>query len=219
MIQIIVAVRKEALADLYLKFYAGLAATIDRAAVSLQSLGGRVLTADKDIGEKHLPDPIDRLLQEHDRQLDFCDELEDLACRVGAEPVTALAGQLLDYLMHDLPIHIEDEELDLFPRLSSRVSSNAELVEVLGQLVSDHEADKELAAKVATDLEALAGGAPLPNSSRFFMNVSAFCANQRRHLSWENRIVLPTARKLLDETEMDKIARSMSARRKRHSIH
>ena len=162
-----------------------------------------------------MPDPIDRLLQEHERQLEFCDELEDLACRVGVEPTAELAGKLLGYLTHDLPIHIEDEERDLFPLLSSRTTSTAELNEVLGQLVSEHEADKELAAQVATGLEILVESAPLPNQARFFMHVSAFCANQRRHLSWENRIVLPVARKLLSEAEKGQMRRSMSARRER----
>jgi hemerythrin-like domain-containing protein len=162
-----------------------------------------------------LSDPIDLILQDHNNQLDICDKLEDLASRVGIEPLVEMAGELLAYLTRDLQLHIQDEESDLFPQLASRASANAELVEVLDQLVSEHEADMELAAKVIEGLSTLSAGSPLANQTRFFMDVCAFCANQRRHLSWENRIVLPLADKLLSDDQKATISRGMAARRQR----
>ena len=162
-----------------------------------------------------MSDPIDLILQDHNNQLDICDKLEDLASRVGIEPLAEMAGELLAYLTRDLQLHIQDEEADLFPQLASRASANAELVEVLDQLVSEHEADMELAAKVIEGLSTLSAGSALANQTRFFMDVCAFCANQRRHLSWENRIVLPLADKLLSHDQKATISRGMAARRQR----
>lgn len=164
-----------------------------------------------------MSDPIDIFLNDHSDQLDICDKLEDLASRFGIEPLAEIAKVLLGYLTRDLKIHIDDEELDLFPQLASRVSSNAELVEVLDQLVSEHEADMELAGKVTEGLRILADGSPLANPTRFFMDVCAFCANQRRHLGWENRIVLPLAERLLNDEQKATMSRRMKARRQRHT--
>jgi hemerythrin-like domain-containing protein len=164
-----------------------------------------------------LTNPIDIILQDHNGQLDICDKLEDLASRVGIEPLAEMASEVLSYLTRDLKVHIEDEESDLFPQLASRASANAELVEVLDQLVSEHEADMELAARVIEGLNTLADGSALANPTRFFMDVCAFCANQRRHLSWENRIVLPLAERLLSEDQKETISRSMAARRRQRS--
>lgn len=160
-----------------------------------------------------MADPIDLILQDHNDQLDACDKLEDLASRVGLEPLAERARDLLAHLTRDLQVHIEDEERDLFPHLASCASSHSELVEVLDQLVAEHEADKELAAKVAEGLGILVEGSSLANPTRFFMDVCAFCANQRRHLNWENRIVLPLADRLLSDEQKATMSQSMMARR------
>jgi len=45
------------------------------------------------------------------------------------------------------------------------------------------------------------------------MNVRAFCEMQRRHLNWENRVVLPLAQTLLTEEDKQDLAQRMVARR------
>jgi hypothetical protein len=62
-----------------------------------------------------LPDPIQFILQDHDRQVEMCSRLEKLISASEAEPIAEWAVSLLSFLTGDLPLHVTDEELDLFP--------------------------------------------------------------------------------------------------------
>ena len=160
------------------------------------------------------PDAIDFILREHDRQFEFCGTLEDLVNALDLEPIAAAAETLLSYLGRDLRLHIEDEELDLFPALASHCAEDPRLGEILQQLASEHEADSGLAELLVQDLRAIAEGRPPGHPLRFYMNVRAFCETQRRHLDWENRIVLPLAEKLLTGADRHLLGQRMAARRR-----
>ena len=95
------------------------------------------------LGKGPLPDPIELILQEHERQLDICSGLEQLISASEAEPVDEWTGPLLSFLTRDLPLHVKDEELDLFPRLNSRRPPDSNLRDILDQLVAEHETDKD----------------------------------------------------------------------------
>ncbi len=160
-----------------------------------------------------LPDPIQFILQDHDRQVETCGQLEQLVSASETEPTTELAASLLSFLSRDLPLHVEDEELDLFPRLNSRRPPDSNMSEILDQLVAEHETDKGLADLVIKGLRAIAEGEPPEHPFRFQMNVRAFCEMQRRHLNWENRVVVPLAQTLLTEEDKQDLAQRMVARR------
>ncbi len=160
-----------------------------------------------------LPDPIDFILHEHDRQVEICDALETLISVLDLEPVRARAGALLHFLTVDLPLHIEDEELDLFPLLRARCEPSDEMAEVLDQLTLEHEEDRELASVIVADLTALRDGREPSHMVRFHSNVRAFCELQRRHLIWENRLVLPLARGQLSVADKADLGQRMIARR------
>jgi len=158
------------------------------------------------------PDPIQFILQDHDRQLEICSGLETLISASEAEPIAEWAVSLLCFLTRDLPRHVKDEELDLFPRLNARRPPESNLGDILDQLVAEHETDRGLADLVIEDLRAIAEGRPPEYPIRFQMNVRAFCEMQRRHLNWENRVVLPLARTLLTEEDKQDLAQRMVAR-------
>lgn len=147
----------------------------------------------KGAGAAPLPDPIRFILDEHDRQLAICDGLDTLISVMSLEPVADRVGALLHFLTTDLPLHIEDEELDLFPMLRSRCGAQGETGEILDQLATEHEEDRELANLIAADLKALHEGRAPNHPTLFHSNARAFCELQRRHLLWENRLVLPLA--------------------------
>ena len=155
------------------------------------------VTAAKGDGAAPLPDPVRFILTEHDRQLANCDALETLISVMSLEPVEDKAGTLLRFLTTDLPLHIEDEEQDLFPMLRARCGVRGETGEILDQLAMEHEDDKELANLIVADLSALHDGCPPSQPILFHSNARAFCELQRRHLLWENRLVLPLADKHL----------------------
>ena len=164
-------------------------------------------------GNDTLPDPIQFIQQDHDRQVETCNRLEQLVSASETEPTSEWAASLLSFLSKDLPLHVEDEELDLFPRLNSRRPPDSNLGDILDQLVTEHESDKGLADLVITGLHSIAEGAAPEYPLRFQMNVRAFCEMQRRHLNWENRVVLPLAKTLLTKEDKQDLAKRMIARR------
>ena len=161
----------------------------------------------------HISDPIRFILEDHDRQLENCSGLERLVSASESEPIVQWAGSLLSFLTNDLPLHVQDEELDLFPLLRSQHSPQDYMSDVLDQLVTEHESDKGLADLVIRDLQAIAGGKAPKHRVRFELNVQAFCEMQRRHLNWENRVVLPLAERLLSEGDRQRLAKNLAARR------
>ena len=159
------------------------------------------------------PDPIGFISWDHERQLEVCGGLEKLVSASPVEPAAEWAVSLLSFLTDQLPLHIQDEELDLFPILISRQAPTSNLGEILEQLLTEHEVDQGLADLVVDDLKAVAKGDTPDQPQRFQMNVRAYCEMQRRHLNWENRVVLPLAETLLTDADKQDLARRMAARR------
>jgi len=160
-----------------------------------------------------LKDPIDFFLSEHNRQLEFCDALETLADVMEIQPVKEQAAVLLRFMTEDLPLHIEDEEQDLFPLLMSGREQQTEINQALAQLITEHEGDKELVRPIVADLQEINDGRALADPARFHRNVQVFCGLQRRHLIWENRLVLPLAKRSLSNAEKAELRRRMIAKR------
>ena len=128
-------------------------------------------------------------------------------------PVAALAAQLQRFLDRDLRLHLEDEEQDLFPLLWQRAQPEDNISDILDLLSEEHGLDQDLVDFLLADLAVLAGGAQLANPIRFLVNVREFAETQRRHLAWENALLLPVARRRLTEVDLAGLARSMAARR------
>ena len=160
-----------------------------------------------------LADPIAYIRQEHERQCQVCDQLEDMFNSLGQPPALEQAKRIRGFLLTDLPRHIEDEESDLFPALARRCESQEGLDEVLWQLASEHELDRELVELIVRELEAVIARGTARDPLRFSLNVRAFAETQRRHLMWENRVVLPLAERHLTAEDKTAMGRSMAARR------
>ena len=158
-------------------------------------------------------DPLGMILAAHARQRQLCDRLDELVKELEVEPVAELAHELLDFLKSELPRHTEDEERDLFPLLRWRCEPEDGIEHILDQLSSEHELDKDLVDFMVEDLELMASGHALPNPIRFLMNAKEFAETQRRHLSWENRTVLPIAERRLNAGDLADLGRAMAERR------
>jgi iron-sulfur cluster repair protein YtfE (RIC family) len=112
----------------------------------------------RDLSMEPSQDPIEFILEEHDRQLEVCALLEDLLATPDSQLQPQSALPLLEYLTKDLPTHIEDEEQDLFPLLASRQVGDPNLPVILDQLVSEHELDLGLVEPIVDDLRNIAEG-------------------------------------------------------------
>ncbi len=158
-------------------------------------------------------DPLKFIRDDHFRQLRMCNLLDSFTYHLEVEPIQELASALLQFIQHDLPLHTADEEADLFPALRRRCRPEDGLEEVLRQLSREHELDKDLADFVVADLGALAQGLRRSNPTRLLMNVREFAEFQKRHLSWEDRVVLPLARQRLTQDDLAAMGRAIAERR------
>lgn len=157
--------------------------------------------------------PLDVIRAEHDRQFLLSARLIELAtdCRLG--PVIRTTESLLAYLTEDLPLHCKDEEEDLFPLLRRRCLQEDGIESILAELDKDHAAERFLACHLVIDLRSIVIERRSDPPTQLFADLRVFAEGQRRHLSWENRTVLPLAHKRLRREDLVEMGRNMVDRR------
>ncbi len=157
--------------------------------------------------------PIDFIAADHARQLVVCEVMDRLLRnpRHGAERAEVELVRI--YLVHDFPLHVADEEADLFPFLRHRCPASDNIEAIFELLRREHEIDARLNREVSADLAALVAGRAFGDPARFLMNLFAFSETQRRHLAWENAVILPRARTYLTAGDHSELGRRMAARR------
>jgi hemerythrin-like domain-containing protein len=174
---------------------------------------GASMAVIEEIDQRLLRSPIDFLMAEHYRLRAVLNHLDWLA----REPVDAawgrVAAAVLAYFSKDHPWHGDDEEKDLFPLLNMRCPDDAAIRPVLEVLASEHESDDVLATAVRSTMEARLEGPSGEPGSSLQIAIKAFTATQRRHLAWENAVVLPLARRYLVEDDLRVLAERMARRR------
>lgn len=157
--------------------------------------------------------PLDLIHSEHERQRLICDGLQRLADEQSLGLGSAEAVSILTFLTEDLPLHIADEEKDLFPMLKRRCEPGDYIDDILARLHAEHDLDEDLANFIVSDVAVIAKGMQLPHPLHMFLNVRAFAEVQRRHIAWENEAVLPLAGRRLTEADLVELGRNMAARR------
>ena len=165
------------------------------------------------IPENLFREPIDYLFADHFRQRVVCKFLDEIAFDPIAAESARLGAIVLAYLEQELPHHIADEEQDLFPRLHSRCSPADKGERILDMLSAEHRRDSDLCAVVLEGLRAVAEGHEPHNCAAFVRAAAAFAETQRRHLAWEDEVVLPLARERLTNEDLADMGRSMAERR------
>lgn len=161
-----------------------------------------------------LAEPLNWLFAEHYRHRQLCALIDRIgtASLVLAEEI----GEAIQFLRIELPLHILDEEEDLFPLLRRRCEPEDDLERTLGLLAADHSRDASEAEELAAVLEAaLRTGRPPGGDLAIRRRFSEFAAHERRHIALENAVVLPIARLLLTPEDLGGLARRMAARRGR----
>ncbi|MDJ0949222.1 MAG: hemerythrin domain-containing protein [Alphaproteobacteria bacterium] len=157
-------------------------------------------------------DPLEFLLADHHRQRSLCDTLDALAEGPVDGDTPATVEAVLSYLIEVMPLHIADEEEDLFPLLARRSRPTDGFDDIVTVLRAEHQADEELFEPVIDAIRRLTDPES-PVRSRHIRPVPAFAEAQRRHLAWENAVVLPLARKRLAAADLVDLGRAMAARR------
>jgi hemerythrin-like domain-containing protein len=165
-------------------------------------------------GLETFAEPLDALLAEHFRQRAMCDLLDRLAEDPSGQRSCELARTILTYLREQLPLHVLDEERDLFQMLRDRTLAAEAIEEAFAQLRREHAEDERVAMLVKSGLEQLAAGRQPEHAEEFSSAARAFAEAQRRHVAFENSSILPLARTRLTAKDLARLARRMAARRR-----
>jgi pyridoxamine 5'-phosphate oxidase len=155
-----------------------------------------------------------------------------LACHERVQRFAALLGRLSDHLQksgndHDAqtsassirryfneaaPNHHEDEEVDMLPRLRSRLTEEAhsKVLEVIDQITADHAEMTRLWQQIDAALEQVEQGRStvLPRPS-----IDHFIALYQHHIDAEERVLLPAMKRAFRRADWREIGRAMAARR------
>ena len=153
--------------------------------------------------------PLDFIVAEHHRLRDLCRLLDALAEAPGSAAVPEEA--ILHCIEHELPLHVLDEEEDLFPLIRRRALPRDGAERLLGLLSREHAEDDRLAAIIACGLRAR--GTADWDETGFRAALAGFSRRQRRHLTVENAVLVPLAELRLTSADRDGLARRMAARR------
>ncbi len=157
--------------------------------------------------------PLEFIFAEHDRHRIICAVLERLAGDLHAADARENAAYVLDHLENDLPLHLADEEDDLFPMLRRRCLADDRIDEMLSLLQDEHDEDNAHCAALLAPLRAIAEGGRPENVSEFTALARNFARFQRRHLGWENGTILPLAERRLTDADQAALGSSMAKRR------
>lgn len=174
--------------------------------------GGQRGTLAAPLGDRVLPDPLDNFAEEHLRLREICARLDALVA-AAPEPDRATATDALTHLQTALPRHVRDEEEDLFPLLRLRSQEDEEINDTLDRLAAEHVQSARLRRQVCAALER-AIGSDTTVTPQEAAAVTAFAAQERRHLIVENAIVLPLARVRLTPQDLETLRRRMLQRRR-----
>jgi len=154
--------------------------------------------------------PLDFIAQDHYRERTVCAMLDRIATPTPADPA-ALANALA-FLRHELPLHLMDEEQDLFPLMQRRCPEEDEIDRVINRLLSDHghagrdtPAILDILTAVQTDRRGATGAEA--------QALSDYATHARRHLIVENAIILPLARARLTARDLETLHLRMRQRR------
>ena len=157
--------------------------------------------------------PLDLIASAHAVQAQLCDAMERIADGLPDEVDRSLCAQIASCLQFDLPLHHHDEEMGLFPLLRTRALPEDGLEPILDRLAAEHESDNDFASEIAEALEALGQGGRPSNPEMLGYMLRGFFERYRRHVQWENALVMPVARLRLTREDLDALQSHMNESR------
>jgi len=166
------------------------------------------------IPDNLLRDPLEFLVADHVRQRKICSVLDALVQGTDPTESNAVVASIVAYLSRDLPLHVADKELDLFPAMLRANGLDDDTRKLIDRLKSDHAQELSLARNIITFLRERTP--PLAHSDpggRFASLATTFTECVLDHLSIEDQTLFPLARRRLSGADFERIGRAMAARR------
>ena len=158
--------------------------------------------------------PLDMIASAHALQVQMCDAMERIADGLPDEVDRRLCAQVASCLQFDLPLHHHDEEEGLFPLLRKRAKPEDGLDQILERLAAEHSSDNDFASEIAEALETLGQGGRPANPEMLGYMLRGFFERYRRHVHWENQLVMPLARLRLTREDLEALQFQMNENRR-----
>ncbi len=165
---------------------------------------------------KESSDVVGLLLACHERIRFFVDLARRLAEAQDAslEEVRAAAARVVRYFSESLPLHVEDEEESILPRLSGREPALDGALETMQREHQEHEPQLRLLVQLCQSIEA--HPERFRESRESLKQVAADLERHfHAHLDVEERVVLPAINSLLTQQDRDTMLAELRARRSR----
>jgi cytochrome c553 len=158
--------------------------------------------------------PLEALQEAHGRKQDLCDLLEMIADALPS-PDRALCMRAAAQMTIELPVHHADEDLGLFPLLRARCRSEDRIEPVLDRLSDEHMDDEASMEEIVLLLRRFAAGnARDDQGAAAGYALRGFFEGQRRHIAWEEAVVMPLARARLSQEDLAQLSECMDQNRK-----
>jgi hemerythrin-like domain-containing protein len=157
--------------------------------------------------------PLDMIASAHALQVQMCDAMERIADGLPDEVDRRLCAQVASCLEFDLPLHHHDEEHALFPLLRRRALPEDGVDNILERLAAEHSSDNDFASEIAEALETLGQGGRPANPEMLGYMLRGFFERYRRHVQWENTLVMPLARLRLTADDLGQLQAQMNENR------
>ena len=151
-------------------------------------------------------DPVDRIVAEHTWQLELCDALEYIADGLPDSIDRRLVHEVVAILGYGLEAHFRAEEQLLFPLLRQRGGGEPSLVAALDQLEMEHVRDEDVSSELLEELTFVAEQGRARNADMLGYMLRGLFEGQRRHIAWENTVVVPAARRLLQQDDLQSLS-------------
>jgi len=157
---------------------------------------------------------LDLIEQEHQIQACICDSLEQIADGLPDRVDRQRCVRVADALRHELPMHHRDEECGLFPLIEERAFPDDNIHDILARLALEHATDESFASELLESLDNLADGVRVKNPDMVGYMLRCFFESYRRHIIWENMVVLPLARARLTDQDIAQLEKIMEGNRR-----
>lgn len=154
--------------------------------------------------------PLDFIAEDHMREREVCALIDKLVTASSIK--NAERKMIVDFLTEQLPLHLADEEIDLFPLMLERCDPEEEIKELIEKLEADHGHAMADAPAIASLIEAQKMGDEA-FSATACAQMTDFASHARRHLILENAIILPIARARLTSSDLNMMKEHMLQRR------
>ncbi len=154
-------------------------------------------------------DPFALLLEDHAKQWELCGWLEKIADGLPNDVPRDLCALAAHSLRTDMPRHHREEEEGLFPLLIARAEDGDLADEIIAKLSEEHASDEGFAEELVDILEGLERGEPADNPDMLGYMLRGFFENYRRHIHWENTVLIPLARRRLTAADVREMLERM----------